>query len=553
MKKTNLSLQSALLLLGTAGLLTACSSEDVLGGGGSQSAGTVKTQFAINIPAGGALANQRLADNIVQGQDMPVFRGMQDVVLVPTTGNVAEGGTLSSAQQLGDILANGDLNTNSNTKVYYNVELATGIDHILFYGQGKKDGAATNESNGVLTGPADWTSVSNTDAITFSLVPIAASGAGDNPVVAALNTMLSSANQSNAWSQSEDFKIFYYALQGLKAGSVVSVTAALTDLKAGVDAVQTQDESEFKTTLSTAIQTALSSLQNETYPRNIGLPDGFAQIAWSSQTNNFKQVDAGTTIGTMVLPDATKYVHPAALYYYVNSDLKTSNAPQAANYGTNNWTSVQGLYTDGTSVTEQTVSVLMNAPVQYAVARLDVNAKFGLNVTDNHKETVDVTASDGMQLKGLLIGGQKNVKYDFTVNADDTESKTVYDQSFTATKLTTSNMAAAFKTLVLENSQADPVIFALELVNNTGFAFQGIDGLVPDGGTFYLVGTLTPQTEKADNHVFLQDYTTTANVTINSLAHAYNCIPDLENPSLELGLSVNLEWEEGLVDNVVIE
>lgn len=72
-----------------------------------------------------------------------------------------------------------------------------------------------------------------------------------------------------------------------------------------------------------------------------------------------------------------------------------------------------------------------------------------------------------------------------------------------------------------------------------------------------MVGKLEPSTDPTyadmNNKVFKQDYITTAKVTINSLAHAYNCIPDLKNPKLELGLSVDLEWQEGLVDEVTIE
>ena len=50
------------------------------------------------------------------------------------------------------------------------------------------------------------------------------------------------------------------------------------------------------------------------------------------------------------------------------------------------------------------------------------------------------------------------------------------------------------------------------------------------------------------NQVFLQDYITTAKLTIgeNSLKNAYNVVPDLRSPKLELGLSVDLKWEKGI-------
>jgi hypothetical protein len=50
------------------------------------------------------------------------------------------------------------------------------------------------------------------------------------------------------------------------------------------------------------------------------------------------------------------------------------------------------------------------------------------------------------------------------------------------------------------------------------------------------------------NQVFKQDYITTAKLTIgaNSLKKAYNVVPDLRSPKLELGLSVDLTWEKGI-------
>jgi hypothetical protein len=52
------------------------------------------------------------------------------------------------------------------------------------------------------------------------------------------------------------------------------------------------------------------------------------------------------------------------------------------------------------------------------------------------------------------------------------------------------------------------------------------------------------------NDVFLQDYTTTANLTITSLKNAYMTIPDLRSTKLQLGLAVDLSWKSGLTFNV---
>ena len=79
----------------------------------------------------------------------------------------------------------------------------------------------------------------------------------------------------------------------------------------------------------------------------------------------------------------------------------------------------------------------------------------------------------------------------------------------------------------------------------------------PSTGTGYSSGTL--------DKVFMQDYVTTATFTIGTnlngspdpsdptktiyphgIGAAYNVIPDLRTPKMELGLSVNLAWQTGL-------
>lgn len=96
---------------------------------------------------------------------------------------------------------------------------------------------------------------------------------------------------------------------------------------------------------------------------------------------------------------------------------------------------------------------------------------------------------------------------------------------------------------------------ALEVLND-GPQFYGLDGnLVPEGGTFYLVGKLTYKKDNSKSEVvrvFQQDYNTTANLSINSLAKAYNTVPDLINPRLELALAVDIDWKAGLVIDVPI-
>jgi hypothetical protein len=122
------------------------------------------------------------------------------------------------------------------------------------------------------------------------------------------------------------------------------------------------------------------------------------------------------------------------------------------------------------------------------------------------------------------------------------------------------------------------VLVALEFQNNSGKDFYGKGNLIRQGGKFYLIGKLTlgdkrigtddgisgsatawpanypipPYTAAGASQeitrVFIQDYLTTATFKIgaNSLKNAFITVPDLRSTQTSLGLSVDLNWREGL-------
>ncbi len=562
-KNKHFALGTAALLLSTAGF-TACSSDDAFTGS-SLSGEAVKTQFAINIPAGKAVSG-RLSQDIVQGQGTPKFRGMDNIKLIPFTTTPAADGTGEKIIGLGAILSD-ELADQTNAKVYYDVEIAQGVNNFLFYGEAKAAEGTDDKTNGALV-PAglDGTGTSTSvNSITFSLKPILTSSSSAASDASNLAKVLSDVANSKtdgaalSWSASQSgLKNFYNSLIRLKAGSANSIRQALTDLQAGISSVSglSGNEENLQRNIQTNITTALGKIPatpEQGYPRNYNLPDGAVQIAWSSTANEFHVVNA-TNIGNLSYTSLDKFVYPSSLYYWVNTPIKTSDTPLASQFaGKSSWAECLTLYNGGgTSVTEHTSSVALEKAIEYAVARLDVSAYFNGNVTDNLKQTVDVTAGNKITLDGILIGGQKNVIWDFTPNSSSAEY-TIYDASVTSTQLKNSvNTDVIAQSLALQTADGTSVNFALELTNNTGNAFTGIDGIVPNGGRFYLVGKLVPE-QSGNTKVFKQDFTTTAKVKITSLAHAYNCIPDLKNPKLELGLSVDLTWQAGLSQEVIIE
>ena len=180
-------------------------------------------------------------------------------------------------------------------------------------------------------------------------------------------------------------------------------------------------------------------------------------------------------------------------------------------------------------------------------------------------------AKNGFEVTGILIGGQKQVGFDFTPKTGVAET-TIYDnitKSQSSTLTVTPLAASAVNyTLALETAADADVYVAVEFLNKGG-DFEGADGVVPAGCKFYLVGKLSPKTEgtydetntatgvtNTGKRVFKQDYKTIANFSIaqgnsgvansKGLGAAYNTIPDLRTPQLELGLSVNLNWESGI-------
>lgn len=535
------------LLLASAGLAS-CSSDDTFSGSKGQSGEPVKTQFAISVPVG---KSGRLSEAIVQGQNPAQFRGMDNIQLIPFTTAPAAGGTGQTPIALGSILDN-ELQANTNAKVYYEVQIPERTSHFLFYGEAysANDDARTN---GALTANVEQ-AVNN---ISFSLLPISTDAESDGEtttLAAALNSVAQAkGTSSNTWASStSDLKPFYDAFTRLKAGSANSIKLALNELKTGINGATASSEEDLKTAISNAIEAALTSIADCTYPQNVGLPDGAAQLKFEG--GSFSYIDS-KNIGNLSYTNMDRFVYPASLYYMANTDIKTANTRLSDRYATD-WETCLGLYNGGgTSVTATTQSVALVKPVKYAVGRFDVAAKFSSdNINDNVGESIAVTAGKGITLDGILIGGQKNADWQFAPLASS-EEYTIYDASVTSTKLGTADIADSImaQSLALSTTAGTNVNFALELTNNTGNAFTGVDGIVPAGARFYLVGKLVPQADKADNKVFAQAYNTKANVTITSLAHAYNCIPDLKNPKLELGLSVNLEWTKGLVQDVTID
>ena len=97
----------------------------------------------------------------------------------------------------------------------------------------------------------------------------------------------------------------------------------------------------------------------------------------------------------------------------------------------------------------------------------------------------------------------------------------------------------------------------LEFQNDSDRDFQGFEGIVYRGTKFYLVGEIDPEVFKEDDRiairdrVFTQDYITTLNLKVKALDKAYNVVPNLLSPRLEMGIELVSEWVSTTPDEVL--
>lgn len=343
--------------------------------------------------------------------------------------------------------------------------------------------------------------------------------------------------------------------------------------------------------------------------------------AWEAY--EFAYVTAFNTSGMGNPTDITpkSYTYPAELCYFGNSPIRTSNEEQtSANNiypnGVSNWNDESkwaAHWTKNSHVISTTRSVAMVNDVNYGTALLQTTVRYNTNtLSDNRKHffanedanTFDVSNGDAgkFELVGIIVGGQcDKMGWDYTrFSSTDKFNKWLYDNAMNTgagtlksyTGNATNDKSVPNYTMVFDNydsSLADnaqsSVYVALEFKNNTGKDFWGMDNIIQNGGTFYLVGMLSPAsasnaslvlgdeykdasgnyyhalppynadgTTKQAKRVFIQDHTTVADFVIgaNSLKYAYLTVPDLRSSQISLGVSVDMKWETGLNFNEVI-
>lgn len=594
---------SSFFLMGTValaglGVMSSCSSDD-LGNDSTTNPGetkAVKTQFALNIPR--ANGGTRMSD--VNTQANKNFLGMQDIRMYSFNAVPAAGSTSTATFALANIEG---ITATASSKIYSDVSVPVGTTHFLFYAhapQGTTD--AKKFELGVLNLTNPETDATATNDISATLATVKKN---DTASPKALLGILNGVAGVEGWATATDgteLNKLYTKYTSAKAGSANSIRLTLQSLYNNLGGIVTGANVAHQT-IAKAIRTKIAESFTATtatdgyvtlaykatgdvskYPNNINLPDGAVQLSFDA-TNKFTYAATSSLTGIENL-DASKVCFPASIYYFQSSDLAATAKELETNQWpttTTNWTAAtapwlkaENTLADGwtASVQPTTRSIAMRQNINYGVANLATTVKCGaaslpdnkdLFVTDPSEFAGTVAVpTEGFTVTGLLIGGQPTkVGFNFQPASDDAFDYTIYDNNLT--NIVAKNGAASTPnyTIVLPNDKGrgvadqSKVNVAIELTNNSGVAFRGADGIIPAGGKFYLVGQLEPKADAltgvANPAVFMSDYMTTMNLTIKSLKNAYNTIPDLRSTKLQLGLSVDLVWKQGIQFDVEIK
>lgn len=585
MKMKNLTKLAYLGAIAFVGIgFTACSSDDddIKNNGGGITGETVKTAFTLSITQ---QAKTRMGSGAAQ--ENGTFTAMDGIQLFPFASDDVDENTTITYPAIGLAEFSTFEKTSLNAKIYNNVSVPVGVKRFVFYGK-KKDGvggalSASYETNTLQTGKNG----DKLSAITFDLVPIKKDAdinsytASQTQILAALNAI---DEKLQAASTSEIATYGNYATnwRSLTAGASLTIAKAVEDLYTSMKVIAngSSESTHPAVAVCTVIDKYFTMKEKPTgvytaawkdmtggdavqYPE-AGFPDGSVAVAFDGAeggTNKF--VYKHIAVSGVQQSTLDKYVKPAQLYYFVNTDIKVSNSIQSDNYGSKQtWSAIEDLYTDGTVVSTTTRSIMLKDQIQYAVGRLDLQVQVandaiyanGDGQASSAAEQIVQVPTEGYTVNGVLIGGQKQVGWNFTPNTAASEV-IIYDNV-----ITTSGMAAkkgtlsgVNYTLALETAASQSEYVCVEFIN-TGDDFFGFGNqLIPSGSKFYLVAKLDPSnatqpTNGTINQVFKQDYNTVVKLTIgrNALKKAYQTIPDLRSPKLELGLSVDLTWQQGL-------
>lgn len=491
------------------------------------------------------------------------FQGMELLVAIPyhTNGNVV---AVTDAPLIDIVGATEGSNRVKDHNNYYveSCHLMTGTDRMLVYGKSKPVSTAPAINGKLSDLPTKRTKTEN---ITFSLSSIHSNPLNIHTDATALATYMTTIANTPGWSTTTDPTLKSYYLDfirsngeggGLMSGAAANIKAFVAALRV----VMLERKSAVSDDIKVVIDDIITNIDDDEdieendYPRSIGLPDGAAVIRWTG--NEFEVRTTTTTLDN--INGINRYTYPAELVFFTDSPIRTSaEEVSESTYQTTDklWSNFLDTYYNGsTAVNTNTKAVAVENPLQYGVANLQLTlTDMAATLRDAKDEPVTNADMTHLPLKGVIIGGQHTVGYNMKPRGEqtDVDGRFIYETTITGE----STIKNKTNTLVLQSYNDEKVPVILELENNTGHAFTGKDGIVYPHTRFYLIALIDPADKKEagkdyTNRVFTQDYTTTMSMSVTSLAKAYTSMPDLLAPRLEVGVQVVTKWIQATTTNV---
>lgn len=478
------------------------------------------------------------------------FRGIEQVYVVPFRTESAAAVTSSIpvlngrnvAIQNSGIKSNG-LVAGNNSHLYEIVSLPRRMNRVLVYGNSVSDGSLETVSgkhlNGVLV-PHGLDNPASGEDISFSLEPVAGSSEAEAINIKADNLIsaLNSVVEAMQGSEDEDIRHFLdvFAQENrIFACSAQTLYRMEQNILGELSVYSGTSSADINLIMSkvTALQSARSSA-GAAFPSSYGIPEGSIGMWWNGR--RFVRLLDGVNIRLVPMEE---YCYPPGLWYFANSPVQTSDDENVkVQYKPQNatWGDILSYYSAGVEVKSSTRSVAIVEQLQYGAGLLEVH--FDAPGTE-------ASVAAGCPVTGIIIGEQDDL--DFSFAPKSSSSRFIYDNNVSGMTMGSTASGQSIRTLVNPTAAGQVVHFALEFMNNTSSTFQGRQGEILPGCKFYLAGELKPSgaiqpaTEVLQG-VFTGDHKTTVHVRVDGLDNAYNVVPDLRDPQLEIGVVADIDW-----------
>lgn len=542
----------------------------------------------------------RMADDVVQETPQP-YRGIEILGLTPFA--ISGERVVSSDNPLR--LLDNAIKVSGTTPTFYfykSYTMMRGINAFLVYGRAPVGNRTKAENGSLLLPDLINPDLTNMRFTLESIYPSSTVPAEAPAEAGLLAGYLSYIAQTPGWSVTNPSYMFFTGLNNeghmVMAGSSENVVAHVnalynmiksetstlnTDIKYRIQNPDPSLNINLTSTGSgdswklTAIQKNAdgNSYVNIEYPSSVGLPDGAAALRWVVSENMFVPQTMTTPLDN--INNIDRFCYPAELFYYTNSLIDTSNREVGeAVYQSSDWVNdvlSKYEYQPGV-VSSSTTAVAIHNPLQYAVGRLKMIVKATTaTLKDSKDQTVTLTPTT-FPLTGVIICNQHPVDFNFkpVLNngaASHVDDSFIYDTQVGTGRYLTTSGTDILSTLVLQTYDtgegndrkgAEEVTIAMEFMNNSGQKFYGKDCVIYPDTKFYLIGKIKPseaapssETPEAKGRVFTQDHVTTVSTKVETLANAYNVLPDLIGGRLELGVELVSSWVQAETTNVILK